>query len=158
MNKPNLYIFVGAPASGKSYWAEHHMNEHTKWISRDAIRFSIMKENDDYFQNESKVYKTFIHQIQEALDSGFDVFADATHINWASRSKLLNALHLDNVNVNCIVFKAPLELCEQRNIARPGLACVPAKILRNMYGRTQHPKTDPYKYNKIITIKTGDET
>ena len=50
-----LYLTCGCPGSGKSTWVQKHMNPETdKWVSRDAIRFSLLGEKDDYFRNRPR--------------------------------------------------------------------------------------------------------
>ena len=58
-----LFLMMGAPGSGKSYWAEHHVTSVDKYISRDEIRFSMLEDGDDYFAKEGKVFDNFIKQI-----------------------------------------------------------------------------------------------
>ena len=65
-----------------------------KRVSRDAIRFSMINDNDEYFQKEKNVWKEYIHQIQEEINANNTVIADATHLNKKSRQKLLNTLNL----------------------------------------------------------------
>lgn len=56
----NLYILSGCPGSGKSTWAKSHINPYfDKYVSRDDIRFSLVKENEEYFSKEKEVYRLF---------------------------------------------------------------------------------------------------
>ena len=45
MKKKKVYLLSGPPASGKSTWIREHMTPHSEWISRDKVRFSIVKED-----------------------------------------------------------------------------------------------------------------
>ena len=89
MNK--LYIVMGTPGSGKSTWIQNHLDEHSVWVSRDDVRFSMVAEDEEYFSKEKQVFKEYTRRINNALENGYDVFADATHLNKASRNKLLTA-------------------------------------------------------------------
>ena len=53
-----LFLMMGAPGSGKSYWATHHLSERDKYISRDEIRFSFLEENDAYLQKKQMYLKS----------------------------------------------------------------------------------------------------
>ena len=86
-------MLVGAPASGKSTWLRTHLGEGETYVSRDEVRFSIIGDGEEYFSHEAEVFKKFVEQIEEKLNEGFRVYADATHINWASRRKLIESLH-----------------------------------------------------------------
>lgn len=152
MSQKNLWILVGLPGSGKSYWAKNYKKEDTAYVSRDEIRFSFLKNGEEYFKHERMVYSKFLSEIQSHLDNGEDVIADATHLNWASRDKLLRHLNLEDVKVNCIVFKTPLNLCLERNAQREGRARVPDDVIKNMNNSFTHPSRDPYLYNIIRNI------
>lgn len=151
MKHKNLWILVGLPGSGKSYWAQKNKGN-AVYISRDAIRFSMLGNDEEYFKYEGKVYSIFLKQIQGSLNRGEDVIADATHLNWASRNKLIEHLYLENVNVNCVVFKTDLETCLERNAMREGRACVPETVIRNMRKSFTHPLSDPYNYHVIKNV------
>ena len=140
---------MGAPGSGKSTWAKQ---QDGAWISRDAIRFSMLHEGDHYFEHEDEVYKEFIRQIQDALQTNENVYADASHLNWPARNKLLSHLNLKGVNVGAVVFVTPLNTCFERNDTRTGHANVPHSVIRRMYYSFQHPRNDPFSYFMIKEI------
>lgn len=146
MKKSFLFIMCGAPGSGKSYFLKHNLTLDGVVVSRDKVRFSMLSDEDEYFSKEKAVFEEFVRQIQEGLDHGKVVYADATHLNGVSRLKLLNQLNLENTDVIPIYFKTPLETCLARNAERQGRAKVPESALINMY----HSMTDPANDEKNI--------
>lgn len=156
MKQKNLWLLVGIPGSGKSTWVREQLDsEHKHWISRDAIRFEVVQEDEEYFSKEKKVFGLFARAVQADIDSDFitDIYADATHINEASREKLLGRLkNLENVNLNAVVFDISLETCLERNAQRTGRACVPETAIRNMYNNFRNPALDKRQYDKIIEM------
>lgn len=159
MKQKNLWLLVGIPGSGKSTWALEQLNalpaEHGHWISRDMIRFGLVKEGEEYFSKEKEVFNRFVRAVQADIDSDFitDIYVDATHINEASREKLLRRLNnLEKVNLNAIVFDISLETCLARNAQRTGRACVPETAIRNMYKNFRNPALDKRQYDKIIEM------
>lgn len=159
MNK-TLWIMCGAPASGKSWFAKNKLMKGRDWeyISRDEVRFSIIEDDEEYFSHETEVFNEFINKIATALDWGHDnVIADATHLNWGSRRKLLQVLEkncvMEDVDVIPVVIKAKLEDVFKRNALRDGRARVPEETIRKMYNKRSDPEKDPYKYAAIMRVK-----
>ena len=149
-----LWIMVGLPASGKSTFASQYCKVHpnTIHVSRDEIRFSKITDDEAYFSAEREVFKEFCKQIQNNLNAGLDVIADATHLNWKSRSKLIRNLNLKNANINCIYVNTPVEVCIERNRTREGRACVPEDVIMTMNRSLTDPNTDPFIYHDIQLI------
>lgn len=150
----NLYLMVGAPASGKSSYANNFAESSgkpIKVVSRDAIRFSLLDDGAPYFSKEKAVFSKFIKEINEGLDKG-DVIADATHINEVSRMKVINKVDLSKCKVSCIVINTDETTAIKRNHLRKGRARVPDSVISENYARFTHPKTDKFHYDKIIEI------
>ena len=158
----NLFILVGVSGSGKSTLAKKITKEFKtsfKIISRDEIRFSMVAENEEYFSKENEVWEKFITQIKEDLEkwSVEEVYVDATHLNIASRSKLLRALgdSLKGVEVNAIWFDLPVETCLERNENRKGTrAYVPRSAIRRMHCSMTEPQLEE-GFNKVYIITRG---
>ena len=157
MKQKNLFLLVGVPGSGKSYFCNKKIaeNKNTIHISRDEIRFSMLGEDENYFAQEAKVFECFAEQVQKAIDSieYTDIYVDATHLNPKGREKILDCLDLSNVNIIPIVFHTPLATCISRNNNREGRAKVPSSVIRRMYFSLKNPTLDEkYKYKKIIEV------
>lgn len=136
----NLHILCGIPASGKSTWAKAQIAKSTFSairISRDEIRFHLLKPNEDYFSKENEVFAQFIEEIKSAIKSGYhDIYVDATHINYSSRHKVLKAIgsvKLYSVNLIYDVFCTSMQTALDRNSKRTGRALVPAEAIDSMF-------------------------
>lgn len=153
MKRKRLVILCGVPGSGKSTWVRGHLSKGDIYVSRDEIRYSIVSSDEDYFSHEVEVYDKFVAEINENLNKGLRVFADATHINWASRRKLIERIQdREFVDIDTYVFNTSLKLCIKRNNQRKGRECVPENVVRDMYSRFRHPTTDYFKYKVIKNI------
>ena len=135
--RKSLWLTAGLPGAGKSTYCEEELNVNSRdvWVSRDLIRFKLVKENEEYFSRENEVFYTFIQRAQAALNAPHidRVFVDATHLNPKARKKVLNALVIpDHVDVNCLFFDVPIETCIERNNQRKGRSKVPESVIRNM--------------------------
>ena len=159
MNK-TLWIMCGAPASGKSWFAKNKLMKGRDWdyISRDEVRFSMIKDDEEYFSHETAVFNKFVEKIAVALVWGPDnIIADATHLNWGSRRKLLNSLKkyypMETLDIIPVVIEAKLDDILKRNTLRDGRARVPEETIRKMRASMNDPEKDPYKYAAIMRVK-----
>lgn len=143
-NKGILYISCGVPGSGKSTFLNEFKGKEEVIISRDNIRFALLKPGEDYFSHEKEVYAKFLDNIAKNIKAGYNVYADATHLNEKSRYLLLHQLHNKGcrpLEINAIYFNVPLETCLERNEYRKGTAAyVPRGEIRRMYQQFVPPK------------------
>lgn len=155
MKQTNLWLMSGIPGSGKSTWLANNITGQKDAIivSRDAIRFSLLKDGEDYFSHEDEVIRQFFQDINDGLKQGKTVYVDATHLNWASRCKIIKAIQEPDVNIGVIYFNIPLDVCLKRNSYREGRACVPATVIKNMQHSLRDPGMDPYQYSEIKRIE-----
>ena len=136
-----LILVCGIPGSGKSTWIKTQMGDNDAWVSRDAIRFAMLKDGEDYFSREGDVFKEFVRQINEALAAteGY-VYADATHLSYSSRMKVLSRIANRETIVDTMVFDIPLDIALERNAKRTGRAFVPEDVIRHMYKDFSFPE------------------
>ena len=150
-----LTLMMGVPGSGKSTAVRTMVERDNNIIaiSRDDIRFSFVLPNEEYFSKEDLVFDTFITKLAAHLSCGYDVIADATHINQGSRAKLINGVRRKydlvegegsfNQEVECEVcfVNTPLDICLERNEKRAGTrGYVPPEVIKNMFSKLQKVK------------------
>ena len=147
-----LYVLCGPSGCGKTTWAHTNMQD-TMYVSRDEIRFRMVKEDENYFAHEKEVFKEFVNEIVFRLEKGCDTIADATHLNEFSRRKLTQAIDMKFSNeykIVYIVFNTNVETCIARNNNRSGRSCVPETVIRNMCREFRAPTKD--EDERIIDI------
>lgn len=142
MKMTRLWLMMGAPGSGKSTWAKANMPDGAMYISRDNIRYDLLRDGEEYFSREGEVYETFVNQIAAASKITKDVIADQTSLDRRARTKLLNALnnrraYFDEVNV--IWINRPLSQILEFNAKRTGRERVPDNAVINMFNRIEKP-------------------
>ena len=149
----NLYLMVGCPGSGKSTFLKKRTKlNNAVIISRDAIRFSIVKPDEEYFSHEDEVVEIFWEQINKALSENKDVFVDQTSLTPRSRKWLLQ--HVTGYKyANIIWIDEDLDTCLKRNRMRRGTrSYVPEESVRRMFSQFIEPSLDEgfyriYRYN-----------
>ena len=156
----NLFVLVGVSGSGKSTLAKKIAKElgaSAKIISRDEIRFSMVAEDEEYFSKENEVFKEFIHQIKESLNTNQNTIVDATHLNCGSRTKLLRAIgaDLEGAAVYAVVVLNDLEIILKQNRERKGRAYVPESVIKNMYATFEAPTLEE-GFKEIMFYKNGE--
>lgn len=130
----NLILVCGLPGSGKSTFLSKLNNKNCKIISRDKIRFSLLKEGDMYFAHENEVKEMLWSQINESLSDGYDTYVDQTSLNPEARSYLLNHITAHYELCNIIWFNIPISTCLERNENRKETkAYVPRGVIRRMF-------------------------
>ena len=145
MIKKTVYLLSGPPASGKSTWVRSRLTKGSEWISRDNVRFSIVKEDEEYFSHEDEVFDTFIAYINQSLKDPdiHTIYIDATHLNKRARHKVLSRIRKRNISeLNCVCFCVPPNVCQERNALREGRARVPAVAIENMFKSYTYPEID----------------
>ncbi len=133
MKQQKVFLLAGVPGSGKSTWIRQQIDIYGgTWCSRDAVRFSMVKEDEPYFSQEDRVFQSWIAQIQNAINRGEDVYIDATHINANSRRKVLKRLKLNGAELIGVNVMIPLNESIRRNNLREGREKVPESVITKM--------------------------
>lgn len=142
-----LYVVCGIPGSGKSHYCREHKKDGVH-VSRDAIRFALLEDGENYFAHEDEVYEIFWNKINKELAAGRDVYADQTSLSAKPRRWLLSHISVPCSKV-AIVMDTPLSTCLERNNKRKGREHVPTATIKNMYNSFTLP-TKEEGFDKII--------
>ena len=154
-----LFLMVGIPGSGKSTWIANQVDalapEQYRIVSRDTIRFSILKEGEEYFKRENAVFAQFIKTINDCVADGIPyIFIDATHISRASRAKVLSRLRASTpVALSVEVFDTSIETCIERNAQREGMAKVPNQTIYSMAKQFQDPCAEEFVWSTVGKVE-----
>ena len=155
MYDKTLWIMVGIPGSGKTWYAKNKLMRGPEWryVSRDEVRFSLVPANEEYFSKEKEVFNQFVNTIRAAFeeDEVINVIADATHLNEASRNKI-RRIFSNNYNIIPVVVTCDLATAIERNNNREGRARVPATVICRMYHQFQDPDLDAHEYIGVLRI------
>lgn len=164
MREKTLYIMVGVPGSGKTWFAKQRLIIGSGWfyISRDEIRFSILQPGEKHYSHEKEVFTEFIKRLVKGLKNPdiYYVIADATHLNWNSRHKLMHYLELagirlNEINIIPIVIQSNIIDITERNSSRAEGEIVPASEINGMLQRMTDPKEDNFNYTAIMYVNNA---
>ena len=131
MIKPNFYMLVGLPASGKSTWAENNKQKLNFNIrSSDALREELYGNVND-LSNNADLFKELHKRIKTDLKNNKNVCYDATNLVSKRRIAFLKELKYIPCKKICILFCTPYELCLNQNSERERI--VPEEAIKKMY-------------------------
>jgi len=150
-SKPDLYIPIGLPASGKSTWAttvKHHV------ICPDTYRQQVYGTerplNGLISKYEGEVWRWAYAQLNEQQRERQHLIFDATNLSPSRRTRLRNLA--PRHNHVAVFFDTPLELCLARNATRR--YPVPQQVIEQMHERMQ-PPSHAEKFDDIWLVTPG---
>lgn len=160
----NFYLMCGVPGAGKSTWIKEHAKPGTAVISRDAIRFSLLRPGDLYFSKENIVLHYLWDQINGALSDGRDVICDQTSLTPRGRKFILS--HITGYDTCSVIWiESTLEDALNHNELRKGtIAYVPPTQIEKMFSQFVEPSCEEgfdyiYKWNSnenVMKMKRKD--
>ena len=136
--RPNLYIPIGIPASGKSTWANR---QNSQIICPDTYRRTVYggpPKSGLIPDHEKEIWRWAYSQLDLAQRSRHAVLFDATNLSQSRRTRLRNLA--PRHNHVAVYFETPLELCLQRNAERE--FPVPTQVVEDMHARLVPPTHD----------------
>ena len=92
MKHKKVWLLSGVPGSGKTTWVKQQIAEKGGvHCSRDEIRFSLLKEGEDYFAHEDEVVALWLEKVTNAINDPEveNIYVDATHLTEKSRASVL---------------------------------------------------------------------
>jgi predicted kinase len=134
MKRKKVWILSGIPGSGKTTWAKEQIAKYGGiHCSRDEIRFSLLKDGEDYFAHEDEVIRLWKEKANQAILSPDvdNVYIDATHLTEKTRAKVIDSLPTAEYEIITVFFHVPLEVCLERNSQRDRK--VPYNVIERMY-------------------------
>lgn len=145
-----LIMMMGIPGAGKSTWVRQNFPNITP-VSRDAIRFALLKEGEEYFAHETEVFEKFTQQTIDSLVANEVTIVDATHLTKSSRAKVLNKVRKFADEIEIIWIDVDLVTAFKQNDMRDGRAWVKHGIIRRMFFSLEEP-TEDEGFTKITII------
>jgi len=147
-----LIVLVGAPASGKSTWAQR--NGHgAVHISQDGLIDAITPQGFDH------VYRPVYAAAEDALASaalreGHTVIVDRTNRTRGHRGRWLKIAQEVNAPAIAVEMAASAEVCRMRNRARIG----PRRLTEERISRMLHALEPVHREEGFSAIYTGEVT
>jgi predicted kinase len=144
--KPKLYMLVGVPCSGKSWWhCDQEWLQHAAYISTDIYV-------EEYAKNMGKTYSEVFKEVMpkcvdymagdvvHAREAGQDIVWDQTSTTIVSRAKKFRML--PEYYAIAVVFRIPEpEELQKRLANRPGKV-IPLEVLQSMIDGWEEPTED----------------
>jgi len=149
--KPTLFMTIGYPGSGKSYFSKNISKELgivrlNSGISGHGIR-EFMYENkmEGWPENNSAVYGALRYAAYETLGAGHSVIFDASNSSTADRTKLHLLAQSQNANAVVVWLQTPIETSRSRAKLRDSdekSKTVPESHFDKLVTRFERPRND----------------
>lgn len=142
-SQPFIFVTLGFPGSGKTYFSEKFSKEIRAFhLNSDEVR-SAMFSNPVYTREEhDAVFKVMDYICEELIDKGISVVYDANN-NRASKRKFLREISIKhNIKYLLLYFKTPIEIAKARNAEREGRAKVEEEVILRMERLIEEPADD----------------
>lgn len=153
--KPVLYITLGLPASGKTYFTQKLAADlGIFFLNTDALRMAMIKEPTFTPAEHKTVYRTMHHLAEQHLSQGLSIVCNGNYNQRIHRQAMYDMARSHGAEVYTILVEAPLEVITQRiqtrdhEIAPDKMVHQPLELLERMQKLLEAPKPD----EPLITI------
>ncbi len=144
-----IIILIGISGSGKSTYAKEFIQKNPTYLrlNRDDLRKSLLAVPlNDYWKWDNKrkdPIERVVTQLEKtaltaALDGGWNVILDNTHLRERTLNDIIKQVENRNVLVTFRPFDVPLNEAIRRDAARPDV--VGEAVIREQFSRYQHMK------------------
>ena len=130
-----LIIIVGPPGAGKSYYSKKYINEY-EYINRDTEK--TITKCIKLCENYIKLKKSIV--------------IDNTNPSMKSRKSFIDVAKKYNVQIRCILFTTPIEICMHNNIYRnlTSECNIVPKIAYNIYNKNYEKPCIEEGFDSVI--------
>lgn len=157
---PTLYMMVGLPGSGKSYWVNEKSDyvdtENAYRYSTDEVIDNVAAEYDcTYDQVWSKLidFATYVsnRECVDAIENECDIYWDQTNLSKESRRRKLQRFAGKGYRKIAVVCEAPTKEEWEVRLEREGKT-IPDDVMNKMIDSFEMPTLDE-GFDEIIRLK-----
>jgi len=158
MDKQELIIMTGLPASGKSTLSDKYISNCYQYHSSDLIREELFDNINNQSDNQL-VFKTLYERVREGLIDGNSVVLDATNMSMKRRRGFIRQ-YIDpiravvDINIKAVVVATPFNECVRRDKARD--RTVGYSVIDKMYKSFNFPLLQE-GFDEIEVVYNYDE-
>lgn len=150
-----VIMLIGAPGSGKSTYAEEHLQGYVR-VSADDIRARLGDVSDQTRNKE--VWDLVRAELAACIKTRVICYLDATGANPYERREMVRFLHNAGAwNVNAIWIDTPKDVCLANNAARDRK--VPEHVIERMHDALTHTppsKADGFDFVERVELSFAE--
>jgi predicted kinase len=163
LKKPKLFVTMGTPGSGKSYFAERFCKEYgLVHLRSDEIRKLVFPKPTFTKEENYKLFSLIDLLVRKLLSHGVGVVYDSNFSLKISRLRLLKMAKSYKAKFVILWLKTPLDVAIKRAKSR-SFHPISAKVVKLMDKEIELPKnepaieingTKPYKAQKALVLRS----
>lgn len=112
---PTLYVTMGLPASGKTYFSERLAAEHDIFfLNCDNLRLAMIERPAFDAAEGALVYNTVTFIAEQHLAQGMSIVCNGNYHVRSRRDVMKKLAHKYNANYQILWIKAPYEIVKER--------------------------------------------
>ncbi len=150
MMQPTLYLTLGYPGSGKTYFAQKFAQHKNFFhLSADRLRLEMFQKPTYTTDEHAAVFRTMDYISSEVLNLGVSVVYDANVNKQFHRDQKRNIASRCNANTELLWFKVPPKLALERCTNREGgdnkyFRKISAEDFERLKDEIEEPVDEPY--------------
>ncbi len=147
--KPTLFITMGLPASGKTYFSKRLAKDlGILFLNGDSLRMAMTRRPTFKPQEHALVFSAFNHIVKEHMAQGFSIVANANYHVQSKRREMQTMAEECGAGYCILWIQVPYEVAQERienrehEIPADKIVDPPLEVLARMRRNFQEPEAD----------------
>ena len=116
---PTLYITMGLPASGKTYFSQRFAKEQNIFfLNVDSLRLAMVDQPQFTPREHKLVYGAVAFIAEQHISQGMDIVSNGNYHVWTHRKEMQERVHKCGAHFRILWVDTPYEIAKERILTR----------------------------------------